>query len=77
MRQVEYFRWWITAPGRKKAYLTSFHMDAETAQQRHPAARPEPSTRVLREVPETPAEEAAALARYQSAGHDGVKPPPS
>lgn len=75
MREVEYFRWWVTAPGRKRPYLTAYVMDAQTAQKQHPGARPEPSSRVARTEPETEQERAAAMYRYQSAGHDSVQPP--
>lgn len=46
-------------------------MTAEHAASQYPTARPEPSTRELREIPETDAERAALP--LQSAGHDGVK----
>jgi hypothetical protein len=29
MKEVEYFRWWVTAPGRRRPYLTSFPMDEQ------------------------------------------------
>ncbi len=77
MKDVEYFRWWVTAPGRRRPYLTSFIMDAQQALATYPGARPEPSTRVVRHVPETEAEGAAAMFHYPSTGHDSVKPPPS
>lgn len=77
MRLVEHFRWWVKAPGRKREHLTSFPMSAEEAQRIYPGARPEPSTLTVQELPETEAEERAALYRYQSAGHDSVKPPRS
>jgi hypothetical protein len=75
MREAEYFRWWVTAPGRRRPYLTSFVMDAKTAQQQYPGAKPEPTSRVVRDEPETEQERAAAMYHYQSAGHDSVKPP--
>lgn len=76
MLQVEYFRWWVTAPGRRRPYLTSFLMPAEQALATYPGARPEPSTREIRQVPDTEAERSTAMFQYQSAGHDAVKPPP-
>ncbi|MBI5277965.1 MAG: hypothetical protein HY854_16065 [Burkholderiales bacterium] len=53
MKQVEQFRWYMP-PWRKgaKPHLSSWHMDAETAA-RMGALRPEPSTREVREIPET------------------------
>jgi hypothetical protein len=75
MRQVEYFRWWVTAPGRRRPYLTSFPMDAETAARQYPGAKPELATRQMRDLPETAEEQLTAMYRYQSAGHDSVKPP--
>lgn len=58
MRQVEYHRWYL--PGRtprSKPYLSSWKMTAEEAAQRG-AIRPEPTSREVREIPETPEEEA-------------------
>lgn len=75
MRTVEYFRWWVTAPGRKRPYLTNFPMPADQALAQYPGAKPEPSTRELRQVPETDQEQRESMYRYQSAGHDSVKPP--
>jgi hypothetical protein len=75
MKQVEYFRWWVTAPGRRKPYLTAFPMDADTAAAQYPGAKPDPSTRQVRRVPDTDAEKLQAMMHYQSAGHDSVKPP--
>lgn len=77
MKEVEYFQWWVTAPGRKNAYLTTFLMPAEQALAQYPGAKPEPSTRKVRQVPETDEERRDAMFRYQSAGHDAVKPPRS
>jgi hypothetical protein len=75
MREVELFRWWVRAAGRKRAYLTRFLMDAETAQAQYPGARPEPTSRTIRLVPETDEERRAAHFLSQSAGQDSVKPP--
>lgn len=74
MRTVEYHRYWVTAPGRKRPYLTSFPLSAEEAV-RYPGARPEPSTRQVRQEPETDEERGAAMYFYQSAGRDSVQPP--
>jgi hypothetical protein len=73
MRRVEFFRWWVTAPGRKRPYLTSFPMDAQTAASQYPGARPEPTTREVRQVPETEAERDAHAPHRQSAGRDGTR----
>lgn len=75
MREVEYFRWWVTAPGRKRPYLTSFPMTAEDAAKCYTSARPEISTRELRSLPETAEERGTAMFHYQAAGHDSVRPP--
>jgi hypothetical protein len=70
MQEVELFRWWVTAPGRRRPYLTSFLMDAATAQATYPGARPDPSTRIVRLVPNTEAERAEAHYHYPSAGRN-------
>lgn len=75
MKLVQFHRYWVTAPGRKREYLTSFVMDAETAEKQYPGARAEPSSRVERMEPETEQERLKLMYRYQSAGHDSVKPP--
>ena len=75
MKQVELFRWWVRAPGRKRAHLTDFLMDAATANAKYPGARPDPTSRTVRAVPESDAEQRAALFHHPSAGHDSVKPP--
>jgi hypothetical protein len=75
MRETEYFRWWVTAPGRRRPYLTSFVMDAKTAQEQYPGAKAESPSRIVRQEPETEEERTAAMYLYQSAGHDSVKPP--
>jgi hypothetical protein len=69
MKQVELYRWWVRGPGRKRAHLTNFLMDAKTAEATHPGARADPTSRTLRQVPETDAEAAAR----QSVGQDGVQ----
>jgi hypothetical protein len=75
MKQVELFRWWVRAPGRKRAHLTDFLMDAAAANAEFPGARPDPTSRTVRNVPETDAEQSAASIHPASAGHDSVKPP--
>jgi hypothetical protein len=74
VREVEFHRYWVSAPGRKRPYLTSFHMTAQAAA-KYQDARPEPSSRTVRQMPETEAERRAAMFDYQSAGRDSVKPP--
>ena len=64
MNQVEFFKWWLPPPlgkPRAKPYLSRWEMDADEAARRG-AIRPEPSTRVVRQMAETP-EEAIALRR--------------
>ena len=75
MREVEYFRWWVRAPGRKRAHLTDFLMDAETAKTTYPGARPDPTSRTIRRVPEK-AERTAQFDGHP-AGLDGVNAPKS
>lgn len=61
MKTVEHFRWYLPpkpwAGPKALPYLSSWAMDAETAK-RHGAIRPDPSTRTVLQVPETPEEEA-------------------
>lgn len=58
MKEVEFHRYWLPPPpGRKSPYLSSFVMTSEDAAKRG-ALRPEPSTRIVRQVAETPEEEA-------------------
>lgn len=75
MRTVEFHRYWVVSNGRKRPHLTSFPMDAETAAAHYPGAKPEPSTRIVRELPETDEERGRATVQYQSAGRDSVQPP--
>lgn len=56
MKRVEVFRWYLPArTERGKPYLSSWHMTAEAAAARG-ALRPEPTSRIVRELPETAAE---------------------
>lgn len=61
MKTVEQFRWYLPpkpwAGPKAQPYLSAWAMDAETAK-RYGAVRPDPSTRTVVEVPETPEEEA-------------------
>lgn len=75
MRQVEYFRWWVTARAGQREYLTRHHMDAETAKAQYLTARPDASYRDVRTLPETEEERRRAQVHYQSAGIDSVQPP--
>jgi hypothetical protein len=74
MREVEYFRWWVRAPGRKRAHLTDFLMDAATASAKYPGARPDPTSRTIRRVPLAEAD-AAPHSSGQPAGGDGLEAP--
>jgi hypothetical protein len=70
MRQVEFFKWWLPpAKPKGKPYLSSWEMDAEQAAQRG-AIRPEPSTRIVRKMAETPEEE-VQLRRLSDTSHLG------
>lgn len=58
MKQVEYFFWFLpNANPRGKPYLSRWKMSEEEAKARG-ATRPDPGSREVREVPETPEEEA-------------------
>ena len=74
MREVEYFRWWVRAPGRKRAHLTDFLMDAATASARYPGARPDPTSRTIRRIP-LPDDETAPHSSGQPAGLGGLDAP--
>jgi hypothetical protein len=76
MREVEYFRWWVRAPGRKRAHLTDFLMDAETAKTTYPGARPDPTSRTIRRVPQKEADRTGQF-DGQPTGLDGVNAPKS
>jgi hypothetical protein len=67
MKEVEYFRWWVTGPRRSRPYLTDFLMTAEEAARHYPGAKPEPATRELRFLPE-----ATTRTRRQPRGRAGV-----
>lgn len=75
MRTVVLHRYLVTAPGRKRPYLTSFPMTAEDAERQYPGAKADPTTRIDRQVPETEEEHRRSIATYQSAGRDSVQPP--
>jgi hypothetical protein len=68
MREVELFRWWVTARKGQREYLTRYHLEEADARARYLSARPELSSRVVRQVPETDEERLAAIANYPSAG---------
>jgi hypothetical protein len=60
MKQVETFRWYLPNPNpRGKPYLSRWHMSAQDAAARG-ALRPEPTSRIVREVPDTDDERRAA-----------------
>jgi hypothetical protein len=67
MKQVELFRWWVRAPGRKRAHLTDFLMDAATANAQYPGARPDPTSRVVRTVREGDSEQKATVLQHPPA----------
>jgi hypothetical protein len=70
MKEIEYFRWWVTVPRRKRPYLTDFLMNAEEAARHYPGARPEPATRELRVVADS-----GIRARRRPRGRGGATPP--
>jgi hypothetical protein len=62
MQEVEQFKWWLPpGQGRKKPYLSSWHMTAEEAAKRG-ALRPETTSRMVIRRPET-AQEAIEMQR--------------
>ena len=67
MKEVEYFRWWVTGSRRKRPYLTDFLMNAEEAARHYPGVKPEPATRELRMVPD-----AATKPRRRPRGRGGA-----
>jgi len=78
VHNVDYFRWFLPPrPGagpRAKPYLSGFKMNAAEAAAVG-ALRPDPSSRELRELPDSPDKQQRTQTFYPSAGHDGVKPP--
>ncbi len=69
MREVEFFKWWLPPPpGRKQPYLSSWVMTAQDAAQRG-ALRPEPSTRVVRQMAESPQEVRQVLELSDTSKH--------
>jgi hypothetical protein len=61
MKEVEQFRWYLPpkpwAGPKAREYLSNWAMTAEEAA-KHGAIRPDPSTRTVLKIAETPAEEA-------------------
>ena len=56
MREVEHFKWWLPNPNpRGRPYLSRWHMTKEDAEKRG-AIAPEPHSRMVIMVPETPEE---------------------
>jgi hypothetical protein len=56
MKQIEQFKWYLPARNpRGKPYISGWHMTAEEAAKRG-ALRPEPGTRMVIDVGETPDE---------------------
>lgn len=57
MKRVEFFTWMLPPdPWRKKPSSSSYKMDRETAEKRHPGATPILSTLEVRELPDKPEE---------------------
>jgi hypothetical protein len=77
MKQIEVSKWYLPpkpwAGPRAQPYLSSWVMSADDAA-KHSAIRPEPSTRTLIQVPETPEEE-AQLRRAGDTSHLGGPAP--
>lgn len=74
MRAVEYHLYWLQPTrGAKKPYLSSWKMTKEEAE-KIGAIKPEPSSREVRQIAETPEE--VRSQQTQAAGRDGARPPP-
>jgi hypothetical protein len=68
MKRVEVFRWYLpNANPRGKPYLSRWHMNAEEAAARG-AIRPEPSSRIVRDLPDTEDEKRAQIPQAGSMG---------
>lgn len=75
MKEVTYALYWLPPRNpRAKPYRSAWKMNAAEAAALGAIERVEASVEV-REIPETDAEQLHAKMHYQSAGHDGVKPP--
>jgi hypothetical protein len=68
MSEIEVFRWWVTSRAGQREYLTRYLLDEATAQRTYLTARPELSTRQVRQVPDTEEEKLAARYKHPSAG---------
>jgi hypothetical protein len=68
MRNEEVFRWWVTSRAGQREYLTRYLLDEVTARKTYLTARPELSTRQVRQVPVTDEEKLAARFKHPSAG---------
>ena len=56
MKEVEFFRWYIPEFSSGKLYLSRYRMSVEQAQKRFPGCKPDPRTREVWSLPETPEE---------------------
>jgi hypothetical protein len=73
VKTVEVFRWYLpNANPRGKPYLSRWHMSAEDAAKQG-AIRPEPSSRIVRELPES--EEELRAAQVADASRVGGRSP--
>ena len=61
MKQVEFYQWWVPDLLTGQMRLTPQKMSVQDAQQCYPGYKPEPTSREVRLLPETP-DEATALA---------------
>jgi hypothetical protein len=68
MREEEVFRWWVTSRAGQREYLTRYLLDEATARKTYLTARPELSTRQVRQVPDTEEERREAQFKHPSAG---------
>jgi hypothetical protein len=73
VKRVETFRWYLPArTERGKPYLSRWHMTAEDAAARG-ALRPEPTSRIVRELPDT--EDELRAAQISDASRIGGRSP--
>lgn len=74
MKRVAYSTFMLPSPGGKRPHVSRYKMTNEEAA-RAGAVSIVPGTTEWREIPDTPEEQARAMAHYQSAGRDSVQPP--
>jgi hypothetical protein len=56
IKPTEFYKWWVTDPETGARIRTTYRMDRKTALERFPGAQPDPLTREVRNLPESPDE---------------------